>query len=89
MSLLFYDDYKAKTNDYLALDDYIIDDYECMPVICVFNSFVLLKVGLLSSETNGKYGKIVTGKDIYKSLLVKTIFPARIVTRRYNGLAYL
>ena len=71
LSLLFYDDYKEKANDYLALNDYLSDDYKCMTIICAFNFCVRLKrLDYCLVRQNGKYGEIVKGEYINKSLLV-------------------
>ena len=43
----------------------------------------------MSSETIGKIWEILNGNDIYKTLLVKPIFPAGTVIRFYDGLEYL
>ena len=47
------------------------------------------KVWLLSSETIGNIWEIVKCDVIYKTLLVKPIFPARTVMRLYDRLTYL
>ena len=43
----------------------------------------------MSSETIGKICEIVKVNDIYKTLLVKPIFPAGTVMGLYDGLTYL
>ena len=69
---------------YLSSIDYKI--YDCK--MCLY-CYLDYKVWLLSSETIGKIWEIVKGNDIYKTLLVTLIFPARTVTLLYDGLMYL
>ena len=51
--------------------------------------FLDYKTWLLSSETIGNIWEIEKSNDIYKTLLVKLIFPAGTVMCLYDGLTYL